>query len=496
MQIKDLLTHITRDYHVVSQNLADQSITDIAIDSRLVKQGSAFFAVLGKSKNGAEFIASAIANGASVVVANDVDDFIIANPHVLFIQSSDVFDLLVDFLNVFYPPLPRNIYAITGTNGKTTTAEFGRQICQLLGKKSASIGTLGVISDFVDQSHIQKSVLTTPDIVSFYKNLSALKQSGIDDVFIEASSIGMDQKRMAGLNIGVGAFTNFTQDHLDYHHSMEEYFQSKMLLFSKFLSPHSTAIINRDLEKSDEIIALCHQHQHQVFTYGHQQSDFQIIDITSDDFHQDIIFQYQEQRYHINLAIIGKFQALNILCALAMVLAKYELDALQLSTLLEKFSQIRTACGRMQKVAVLPNKSQIFIDFAHSSDALENVLKLARNLAKGRVIVLFGCGGNRDPKKRPMMGKVACDLADLVIVTDDNPRFEDPTQIRKDVMKGCDATKTIEIAGRKDAIQKAITMLEPQDILILSGKGHEKYQVVGEQRLEFDEEKIVKNALS
>lgn len=496
MRINDILTQAKSDFKIVSNNIADLSIVDIAIDSRLVKKDSAFFAVPGQSKNGSQFIASAIENGANVVIANQVSEFFNSHPDVLFIESNAVFNLLVEFLNIFYPPLPKNIYGVTGTNGKTTTAEFGRQICQFLGKKSASIGTLGVISEAIDQSAIQKSVLTTPDIVSFYKNLSVLKQNDVDDVFIEASSIGMDQKRIAGLDISAGAITNFTQDHLDYHESMDEYFACKTLLFSEFLSQNSVAVINRDIERFDEIANICQQQNHQIFTYGYKDSDFQITSINCFDTYQEITFKYKTKEYFIKLEIIGQFQALNILCALAMVLSKHELSEEELIDLLQNFSQIKAACGRMQKVAVLENKSQIFIDFAHSSDALENVLKLARNITKGRVVVLFGCGGDRDPKKRPIMGKVASDLADLVIVTDDNPRFEDANIVRKGVLSGCDLDKTIEIPGRKDAIKQAITMLEKEDVLILSGKGHEKYQVIGDQRLDFDEERIVKSALS
>ena len=474
---------------------SDLEICDIEIDSRLVKKNSIFFALPGKSKNGSEFILAAIKNGAAAIVS---DDFSICDEvdlkKIVKIKSSDPFELLVEFLKIFYSPLPANIYAVTGTNGKTTVAEFGRQILQFLGKKSASIGTLGVISN-VDQSVLQKSILTTPDIVSFYKNLAVLKQNAVDDVFIEASSIGLEQKRIAGLEISVGAFTNFTQDHLDYHKSMAEYFECKMLLFKNVLKDGSNVVLNADIPEFAEILKICQQKNHKIFTYGFENSDFKICEIKTKDLQQEIIFEFKNKKHVIKFDIAGEFQVYNILCVLAAVLSKHEMLNEKLEILLKQISQIEPVSGRMQKVTTLENKAQIFIDFAHTADALDNVLHLARKLTDSRVLVLFGCGGNRDAKKRPIMGKIACKLADLIIITDDNPRLEDASMIRREVLSGCDLKKTIEIANRKEAIKQAIAMLQTEDILILAGKGHEKYQVIGDEKFEFDEEKIVKNAI-
>lgn len=474
---------------------SDLEICDIEIDSRLVKKNSIFFALPGKSKNGSEFILTAIKNGAAVIVSDDFsicDEFDLKK--IVKIKSSDPFELLVEFLKIFYSPLPANIYAVTGTNGKTTVAEFGRQILQFLGKKSTSIGTLGVISN-VDQSVLQKSILTTPDIVSFYKNLAVLKQNAVDDVFIEASSIGLEQKRIAGLEILVGAFTNFTQDHLDYHKSMAEYFECKMLLFKNVLKDGSNVVLNTDIPEFAEILKICQQKNHKIFTYGFENSDFKICEIKTKDLQQEIIFEFRNKKHVIKFDIAGEFQAYNILCVLAAVMSKHEMSNEKLEILLKQISQIESVSGRMQKVTTLENKAQIFIDFAHTADALDKVLHLARKLTDSRVLVLFGCGGNRDAKKRPIMGKIACKLADLIIITDDNPRLEDASMIRKEVLSGCDLKKTIEIANRKEAIKQAIAMLQTEDILILAGKGHEKYQVIGDEKFEFDEEEIVKNAI-
>lgn len=494
MKIEDILKKITVKNQV--SNLSNVEISDVAIDSRLVKKDSIFFALCGKTTDGAKYITTAINNGAVAVVASDLSSCKDEDlKKVVVIKSEQVFELLVEVLRISYPQLPQNIYAVTGTNGKTTVAEFGRQILQIIGLKSASIGTLGINSDYIDQNVLQKTVLTTPDIVSFYKNLAALKQNGVDDVFIEASSIGLEQQRIAGLNIVAGAFTNFSQDHLDYHKSMAEYFECKMLLFSKVLKENSPAVINSDVFEFDKILEICKKRNHQIFTYGSKATDFQICDVKARESGEEITFKYNGKNHVINFDVVGDFQAHNILCALALVLSKHKMSNEKLDEFLEKFSQIKPVLGRMQKVATLKNKARIFIDFAHSPDALENVLKLSRNITKSRVIVLFGCGGNRDALKRPMMGKIACDLADFVIVTDDNPRLEDAAQIRKEILVACNNDKVIEIANRKDAIIQAIKMLQSGDILILAGKGHEKYQVIGNERFKFDEEEIVKNAL-
>lgn len=502
MKLEKILKLIKTEIEV-SENLSNElEIVDIEIDSRLAKSGSAFFAMPGKSQNGSKFIQDAIKNGAKLVVARNFDGLEI-NEDIVTIKCDDLFALLVEFLKVFYSPLPSNIYAITGTNGKTSISEYARQILQLFGKKSASIGTLGVICDDVSSEILQKSSLTTPDIVSFYKNLAILKENLVDDVFIETSSIGLEQKRIAGLDIGVGGFSNFTQDHLDYHGSMEEYFRCKMLLFKEVLQDGSVAVLNSDIPDFENILEICQNKNQEIVTYGFRSSvldgesnkNIKFTEIKAQDSGQKVTFQIGEKSYEINLNIAGEFQVFNILCALAMVLSKHEMSDENLRKVLKDFDKIIPASGRMQKVATLANKAQVFIDFAHSPDALENVLKMARNVAKSRLVVLIGCGGDRDPKKRPIMGKIACDLADLVIVTDDNPRTENAADIRSEILDNCDSVKTIEIANRKDAIEASINMLQENDILVLAGKGHEKYQIIGDEKFEFDEEKIVKDAI-
>lgn len=493
MKLSQILSQIKTNYKLPTGLAPDEvNIEDIALDSRLVKKNSVFFALSGKVKDGSEFISSAFANGATIVVAEEGK---VASDQAHLIESSNPFQLLIEFLQVFYAPLPANIYAITGTNGKTSVAEFTRQILQLLGKKSASIGTLGVMCDANIQAQ-HGSSLTTPDVVLLYKNLNILKKNGVDDVAIEVSSIGLEQGRIAGLKIDVGAFTNFTQDHLDYHKSMAEYLRCKMILFSEVLENKASAILNSDIPEFENIKKICVEKNHNIFEYGFKAADLRLEKIEQIEQGQKVFFKFREKNYQFELSVSGEFQAFNALCALGNILAKNNLSVVELENLLKKFYLLQPALGRMQRVRVLPNKAQIFIDFAHTPDALVNVLKLARQITTARVLVLFGCGGDRDARKRPIMGGIACDLADLVIVTDDNPRTEKPELIRAEILQNCDLKKTVEITDRKMAIEKAISMLKAGDVLILAGKGHEKYQIIGDKKFEFDEEKIVKNVIT
>ncbi len=501
MKLAQIFSQIKTDFKIIANHdlLEQIAVADIAIDSRLVKKDSAFFALAGKTVNGAKFVDDAIEAGAAMVVVSFADaenkakNFEASNS---LIVASNPFQLLSEFLEIFYQPLPNNIYAITGTNGKTSVAEFTRQILQFLGKKSASIGTLGVMCDEQIKQHLQSSSLTTPDIVALYKNLQILKKNGVDDVAIEVSSIGLEQNRLGSLKIAVAAFTNFTQDHLDYHKSMAEYFRCKMLLFENVLQNQGLAVINSDIAEFLEIKKICSKKSHHMLEYGFKACDLALQKIEQSEIGQKVFFKFREKNYQFDLSVSGDFQAFNALCALANILAKNNLDAWQLEKLLKNFYLLQPALGRMQRVATLANKAQIFIDFAHTPDALQNVLQLAKKITKARVLVLFGCGGNRDAKKRPLMGAIASDLADLVIITDDNPRTEKAEIIRAEILAACEMAKTIEVGDRKTAIEKAITMLKPEDVLILAGKGHEKYQIIGDKKFEFDEEKIVKNVLT
>jgi UDP-N-acetylmuramyl-tripeptide synthetase len=470
--------------------IADIEINDIAIDSRLVSASSIFFAMMGKKNDGANFLPDIIKKNCSIAVISknskfDYQEFLLHNPQFILIIS-DVAKFLSQTLQIFYPNLPKNIYAITGTNGKTSVAEYTRQMLNFLEIKSASIGTIGIKTTENIGDKLIESGLTTPDIVSLYKNLALLKAHNINDVAIEVSSIGLEQKRIDGLKIEVGAFTNFSQDHLDYHRDMQDYFDCKMILFSQIIPQNGCAVINADIPEFLTIKKICEERQLKIIDYGFSAKAIKIITLNS----QQIIIEYQQEIFEFSLDFKGSFQVYNILCAFGNIIAKHDLSNLQISKLIKNFSQLNSAQGRMQLVANF-RSAKIFIDFAHTPDALENVLKLANQIKKNRVIILFGCGGDRDSKKRPIMGKIAVELADLVIITDDNPRSENPQKIRQEIIAENNSVKIIEIDNRKLAIIKAIELIEAGDILILAGKGHENYQIIGSQKYEFNEEKIV-----
>jgi UDP-N-acetylmuramoyl-L-alanyl-D-glutamate--2,6-diaminopimelate ligase len=462
-------------------------ISAIEIDSRLVKPGAIFFALKGHSADGAKFIDSAFANGAVAVVC----DSGVAIQGKNIIKVENVYQTLIQSLQKFYPKMPENILAVTGTNGKTSVAYFIAQMQEIIGKKSASIGTIGIkTSDSSIQKELTAFALTTPDIVSLYKNLSILKQHGVNDISIETSSIGLEQKRLAGLKIGLGAFTNFTQDHLDYHGSMEKYFECKMLLFRETVKDGGIAVLNADIAEFAKIKEIALERGLKVVPY----SATQAVIPTQVGIHN--LYEKMDSGFRRNDALAGDFQKANLLCALLSVISYYNLNQQQIELLTNNLDKIKPAEGRMQLATTLKNNAKIFIDYAHTPDALSNVLTTAKKLPHNKLYVLFGCGGDRDKSKRPQMGKIASDLADFVIVSDDNPRTENAAEIRKEILSACDLSKTTEIDNRQTAIEQVIARLQPNDILIIAGKGHEKYQIIGTQKFEFDEEKIINNFIS
>ena len=458
--------------------LEQNQITDIAIDSRLVKPGSLFFVVRG----GEKFIQDVVSKGALAIVS-DIE----IKVEIPVIKSSNVHNDLVYALQKFYSDLPKNIFAVTGTKGKTSTAEFLRQMLEITHHKAASIGTLGMVcNDAKIYQEISDSSLTTPDIVSLYKNLAILKKHGIDDVAIEASSIGIEQGRLDGIKIGVGIFSNFSQDHLDYHLTMERYFECKMMLYNKLMN-HCLAAVNADIPEFEAIKKSVGNNK--LISFGKNGETLKILSL------EEGIFLLDEKEYKINLSALGDFQVYNALSALLAVKSYYNLSEIEITKILDNSANLKAAKGRMDKVAELKNGAQIYIDFAHNPDSLDKTLTNAKKFTKARLLVLFGCGGDRDAKKRPIMGEIATRIADYVIITDDNPRTENPAEVRKQVIAGCVNSNFIEINDRKKAIGQAITMLESNDILIIAGKGHEQYQIIGDKKYPFNEEQIVKSFL-
>ncbi|NDF11708.1 MAG: UDP-N-acetylmuramoyl-L-alanyl-D-glutamate--2,6-diaminopimelate ligase [Proteobacteria bacterium] len=468
--------------------IGNPAVTGLTEDSREVKNGFVFVAVKGAKFDGTAFIPKAISLGASaILVESDVKvDAIVP----ILVHPNPRYALGM-MAAKFYAPEPETIIAVTGTNGKTSTVHFCRQLWHLMGKKSASMGTLGVLKGMA--THIDDTVrsMTTPPNVFLHKALHDLAAEGVTHVAMETSSHGLDQARVAGVPYKVGAFTNFTRDHLDYHGTEANYFDAKMKLFTVAMEK-GAAVINADIPEYKKIEKICLKHSHRVYDFGFKAKYMKLVKITPQPSGQRVEFTYDAKTHIVNLPLVGAFQVSNLLCAAMMLIAAGE-DA---GSVIAQMEKVLPVTGRLDKAGDHPSGASIYIDYAHTPDALEKVLEALRPhvAGKGKLKVLFGCGGDRDKGKRPEMGKLACRLADEVIVTDDNPRTEVAATIRKEIMAACDA-KATEVAGREEAMKQAIRSLQKGDVLLLAGKGHEKYQIIGEKTLPFDEVEITTKLL-
>ena len=452
---------------------SDSEVTGFAIDHRKVARGSVFGAFKGAVFDGEDFIGKAVDRGAVAVVARSeakVDK-------VLHLADPRPRRLFAELAAKFYAPYPETVVAVTGTNGKTSTVEMTRQIWRMSGHRAASIGTLGVTTSD-DQV---KTGLTTPDIVTFLSNMTGLKRMGMTHVAYEASSHGLDQHRAEGVPLAAAAFTNFSRDHLDYHETMDAYFEAKMRLFEELLPPGSPAVIWTDDPKSDEVIERATGRGHKVLTVGRKGETIRLTDQTPTALGQTLMLEHGGKPYRLALPLIGAYQASNVLTAAGLVLATGgEWDAT--FSAIQRVAPVR---GRLERAVISRAGVPVYIDYAHTPDALEAAIAALRPHVEGRLITVFGAGGDRDQGKRPEMGAVATRMSDLVIVTDDNPRSEDPARIRADIMAG--ARGATEVAGRREAIAEAIRIARSGDIVLVAGKGHETGQIVGDRVLPFDD---------
>jgi UDP-N-acetylmuramoyl-L-alanyl-D-glutamate--2,6-diaminopimelate ligase len=451
----------------------DAPVTGFAIDNRKVAPGTVFGAFQGLRVNGEDFIADAIRAGAIAVVARPearVDGAIHiahANPRRLFAQLAAR----------YFAPFPDVTITVTGTNGKTSNVELVRQLWRMLGHKSASIGTLGVTTS-VDQV---STGLTTPDIVTFLSNMSGLKREGITHAAFEASSHGLDQYRTEGLPVVAGAFTNLSRDHLDYHGDMDSYFDAKMRLFDEVIAPGGAAVVWADDAWSDKVIQRATKRGLRVLRVGVQGQALRLANRTPTQLGQTLEIEADGRSYRVDLPLIGAYQAANALTAAALVIA----TGGETGKVLELLTRVQPVRGRLERAVLTRAGAPVYVDYAHTPDGLRAAIGALRPHTKGKLIALFGAGGDRDAGKRPQMGKVAAELADHVIVTDDNPRSEEPSAIRAAVMAG--APDAEEIGGRRAAIAAAIQMAGADDIVLLAGKGHEQGQIIGDRVLPFDD---------
>jgi UDP-N-acetylmuramoyl-L-alanyl-D-glutamate--2,6-diaminopimelate ligase len=452
---------------------SDSKVTGFAIDHRKVERGSVFGAFRGAVFNGEDFIGQAVDRGAVAVVARP-DAEVERVPHLADPVPRRLFAQLA---SRFYAPYPNTVVAVTGTNGKTSTVEMTRQIWRMSGLRSASIGTLGVTTSD-DQV---KTGLTTPDIVTFLHNMAGLDRMGTTHVAYEASSHGLDQHRCEGVTLTAAAFTNFSRDHLDYHETMESYFEAKMRLFEELLDPGKTSVIWTDDPRSEEVIERSSARGHKLLTVGRSGDTIRLVDQSATPLGQSLLLEYEDRSLKLSLPLIGAYQAANVLVAAGLAMA----TGTGFDRVFSAMQRVSPVRGRLERAVISREGVPVYVDYAHTPDALEAAIAALKLHVDGRLITVFGAGGDRDEGKRPEMGAVAVRMSDVVIVTDDNPRTEDPAAIRSAIMAG--APGATEVGDRRRAIAEAIAVARAGDIILVAGKGHETGQIIGDRVLPFDD---------
>ena len=456
----------------------DSEVTGFAIDHRKVAKGSLFGAFQGGRVNGEDYIAQAIERGAIGVIARP-QARVEGAVHLADPQPRRLFARLAAR---FYGPFPEVTVAVTGTNGKTSTVELVRQMWRIMGQRSASIGTLGVTT-----SDDQVSTgLTTPDIVTFLSNMAGLKRMGISHVAYEASSHGLDQYRAEGLPVAAAAFTNFSRDHLDYHADMDAYFAAKMRLFDDVVDAGGTAVVWTGDPRSAEVIDHSQRRGLKLITVGPGATTIALIDQTASPLGQALVVRHDGKDHRLTLPLIGAYQAANVLVAAGLLLA----TGTKFDAALSVMGRVSPVRGRLERAVISRAGAPVYVDYAHTPDAIEAAIAALRPHVTGRLITVFGAGGDRDTGKRAAMGEVAARLSDAVIITDDNPRTEDPAAIRAAILAGAPGAR--EIGDRRAAIAAAIAMAAAGDIVLIAGKGHEQGQIVKDRTLPFDDVSVAR----
>jgi UDP-N-acetylmuramoyl-L-alanyl-D-glutamate--2,6-diaminopimelate ligase len=457
-------------------------VLGVTADSRQAREGALFVAIPGTRADGRAFIADAVSRGAVAVIAPPGTEWPPGVPPRPLIEDAEPRRRLAQIAAVLAGAQPATLVAVTGTNGKTSTVEFLRQLWTLSGRAAASLGTLGVSAP----GFAAGPGLTTPDPVALSATLANLARAGVQHAALEASSHGLDQFRLDGLRLTAAAFTNLTRDHLDYHRSMTAYRAAKMRLFSDLLPDAAPAVASTALD-ADSLSALrvvAKERRLELRTVGEDGDFLRLIATTPLPQGQALRIGHAGRSRRIEVALPGRFQAENLLVAAAMAMATGVADALDL---LPSLAGVR---GRMELAARLPNGAAVYVDYAHTPDALERLLTALRPHTRGKLLVVFGAGGDRDAGKRPLMGAAAARLADAAIVTDDNPRSEDPAKIRAAVLAGCPGGT--EVGDREAAIAAGLSGLGPGDVLVVAGKGHEQGQTIGNTTLPFDDVGVVR----
>ena len=479
MRLRDVLP---ADDAIETRN-ADVEVGGVSADTRAIKRGDIFVAIAGGKADGLNFVGAALAAGAVAVVAErSLDEPLPADKG--FVKVGNARRALALMAARFFPRQPQTIAAITGTSGKTSVAAFTRQIWTALGHRAASIGTIGIVSPRGETY----GSLTTPDPVALHRSLDALAADGVTHLAIEASSHGLDQYRLDGLRITAGAFTNITRDHLDYHPSFEAYFAAKLRLFEALVEPGGTAVVEADHDHAEAVIVAAKARGLKIISVGRKGTGIRLVGSASEGFVQVLQIEHAGKTFRVRLPLVGEFQVENALVAAGLAIA----TGGEAAAVFAALEHLTGAKGRLELVGA-NRGAPIFIDYAHKPDALGKALDALRSTATGRLIVVFGAGGDRDRGKRPLMGAVAGAKADRVIVTDDNPRSENPAAIRAAIMAAVPGAT--EIADRREAIRSAISALGAGDVLLIAGKGHETGQIIGDRVVPFSDHEAVAAAL-
>lgn len=463
-----------KDLFPLAEN-GETEILGMTADSRKVKPGFLFAALKGSVQDGSKFAAMAIQQGAAAILSDGSAEAG-SVPHVIADEPRRALALAA---KRFYPAQPEFVVAVTGTNGKSSTVDFARQIWSRAGYKAASMGTLGAIGPMgkIDVGH------TTPDPVTIHETLDMLAGQGVTHCAMEASSHGLEQHRLDGVALSAVGFLNFTQDHLDYHGTMEEYLASKLRLFRTLAPAGTPAIVNADSSHRDNFEAAAKEAGLKVVSFGWRGEDLWIDELMPKQSGQSLFLYWRDvEQKPVELPLIGEFQALNALAAAALCLSL----GMDFPSVAEGLAHLKPVKGRLEFIGKTPSGAAVFVDYAHTPDGLDVLLRAVRPHTAGRLKVIFGCGGDRDARKRPIMGEIASRQADDVIVTDDNPRSEDPAAIRAAVLAGTKGAR--EIGDRAEAIRTVVRELKKGDTLVIAGKGHETGQIVGKAVLPFSDQ--------
>jgi UDP-N-acetylmuramoyl-L-alanyl-D-glutamate--2,6-diaminopimelate ligase len=470
---------------------ANRPVSGLASDSRKATRGSVFVAVPGSKTDGMAFVSQAVIAGA-VAVVGEAERPSHLDEAIAYVRVPDVRRALALAAARFYPRQPDMIVAVTGTSGKSSVADFARQLFAALGRTSASLGTLGVVTSW----GAAYGSLTTPDPIALHKTLDRLSGEGVTHLTMEASSHGIDQHRLDGVRLAAAGFTNLGHDHLDYHETMEGYRQAKLRLFETLLPDGATAVVNADGACAPLFLEAAAARGLDVMSTGAVGDTLKLAESTREGFSQRLSITFHPagapfRSLNVVLPLVGDFQAENALLAAGLVLAVEGNGVVD--QVFAAVSDLKGVPGRLERVGEA-NGALCIVDYAHKPDALEHVLDALRPFTSGRLVCVFGCGGDRDRGKRPIMGKIALAKADVVIVTDDNPRSENPAAIRAEILAGASGAR--EIGDRSEAIHTAVRELRPGDVLVVAGKGHETGQIIGDRTLPFSDHEVLRTAIA